>query len=40
MQKEQLLIAHASTLLQAAPKAVDHMGCKDIFVEVFAMAEP
>lgn len=38
VQKQPLLIAHASTFLQAAPRAVGHMGCKDVFVEVFAMA--
>lgn len=40
VQTQQLLSAHPSTLPQAAPRAVDHTECKDVFVEVFAMAEP
>lgn len=40
VQKQLLLVAQASTFLQAVPRAVDLMDCKGAFVEVFAMAEP
>lgn len=40
VQKHPLPVAYASAFSQAAPRAVDHVGCKNVFVEVFIMAEP